>query len=191
MKYINHNWINTLLIIGVGILVLVGGNQSEVIQVPVGGSTSANWTVGGNLAVTGTSAFTGAVSQSALATLNAGQLRSYTNSTSTTATTQTLVQADILNYDTVLFTPNTNAVTLTLPATAAIGDIIEVGGKGAGGWKLEQVAGQVIHFGTTNSTTGVGGSLASTNQYDVVRLICTTANTDFRVNSSIGTITVV
>lgn len=30
MKYMSHNWINTLLIVAVGILVLVGGNQSGV-----------------------------------------------------------------------------------------------------------------------------------------------------------------
>jgi hypothetical protein len=45
---------------------------------------------------------------------------SNTNSTSTTATTQTLVANDIVNYSTVVLTPNTNSVTLTLPATSTL-----------------------------------------------------------------------
>ena len=86
---------------------------------------------------------------------------------------------------------NAGLVTLTLPSTAAFGDIIRVGGKGAGGWKIAQNASQVIHFGSTNTTTGTGGSLASTNRYDAIHLVCITANTDFLALSSIGNITVV
>ena len=86
---------------------------------------------------------------------------------------------------------NAGGVVGTLPATAAVGDIIALVGKGAGGWSIAQNAGQTIHFGTLNTTTGVGGSLASTAQYDCVEIICTTANTDFVVRSSIGNLTVV
>lgn len=86
---------------------------------------------------------------------------------------------------------NAGVVTVTLPATAAYGSVIAVVGKGAGGWAVAQNSGQTIHFGSVNTTTGAGGSLASTNRYDVVYLLCTTANTDFVVMSSIGNITVV
>lgn len=86
---------------------------------------------------------------------------------------------------------NASLVTLTLPSTAAYGSILAVVGKGAGGWKIAQNAGQTIHFGFVNTTTGTGGSLASTNQYDVVYLVCSTASTDFVVTNSIGNITVV
>ena len=89
------------------------------------------------------------------------------------------------------FADNAGLVTLTLPSTAALGSLIAVVGKGAGGWKIAQNAGQTIHFGFVNTTTGTGGSLASTNQYDVVYLVCSTANTDFTVVQSIGNITVV
>lgn len=81
-------------------------------------------------------------------------------------------------------------IDVSLPTTAAVGEIFEVTGKGAGGWTISQAAGQTIHFGNQDTTTGAGGSLASTNQYDSVRLLCTTANTDFNVLSSIGNITV-
>jgi hypothetical protein len=82
-------------------------------------------------------------------------------------------------------------VTLTLPATAAVGSRFEIVGKGAGGWLIAQNAGQQIHFAGLNSTVGAGGSIASTLRYDCVELICVTANTEFVVKSSVGNITVV
>lgn len=81
---------------------------------------------------------------------------------------------------------NASLVTLTLPATAAIGDIMEVVGKGAGGWRIAQNAGQTIHYGIISSTTGAGGYLESTKQRDAVRLVCTTTNNEFTVVSLIG-----
>lgn len=81
----------------------------------------------GDLEVSGTS-YLGASGFYGSATFNAGQLKSYTNATSSTATAQTLVQADILGYDTVLFTPNTNSITLTLPATSTLTSFIPTAG---------------------------------------------------------------
>jgi hypothetical protein len=74
-------------------------------------------------------------------------------------------------------------VTFTLPTTSAIGDWVEINGKGAGLWKIAQAAGQQIHIGTVATTSGVGGSLASVNQFDNVRLRCLTANTIWTVVS--------
>lgn len=86
---------------------------------------------------------------------------------------------------------NVGLVTLTLPATAVYGSVMAVIGKGAGGWKIAQNSGQTIHFGASNTTSGTGGSLASTKQYDTVFVLCTVANTDFTVYSSVGNLTVV
>lgn len=86
---------------------------------------------------------------------------------------------------------NAGVVTLTLPAVAAFGDVVQVGGKGAGGWSIAQNAGQTIHYGVLDTTTGAGGSLSSIRRYDTVELICITANTDFLVLSGIGNLTVV
>lgn len=85
---------------------------------------------------------------------------------------------------------NAGTVGLTLPATASIGDVIKVDGKGAGGWSIGQNAGQTIHFLAQDTTTGAGGSLASTTQYDCVTLRCITANTDFVVEAVTGNLTV-
>jgi len=86
---------------------------------------------------------------------------------------------------------NAGLVTVTLPSTAVIGSIVEIAWKGAGGWKLAQVASQSIRFGITVTTTGTGGSLASSASGDSVRVLCTTANTGWEVIGSQGNITVV
>jgi hypothetical protein len=85
---------------------------------------------------------------------------------------------------------NAGLCTITLPSTAAIGQIVAVQGKGAGGWKLAQNASQAVNFGNQVTTTGTGGSLASTNQWDAVEVICVTANNVWAVMRSIGNITV-
>lgn len=83
-------------------------------------------------------------------------------------------------------------VTFTLPANNALGDTIKIMGKGAGGWKVVYTTSQNIIFGSSTSTTTTG-NIASTNQYDCVTLVCTTASASapiFQVQSSIGNITV-
>ena len=87
-------------------------------------------------------------------------------------------------------TNNVGLVTVTLPSVIPLGKRISIIGKGAGGWKLAQNVGQTIHFLSSNTTTGITGSLASTQQYNCVEIICTTANTDFVVRSSTGNITI-
>jgi len=88
-------------------------------------------------------------------------------------------------------TQNGALTTFTLPALAAVGDIVQVVGFGAGGWQIDQNIGQVIHFGIFDTTPGVGGSIASNVRYDGVQLICTAVNTDWVVVSSFGNITIV
>jgi hypothetical protein len=84
---------------------------------------------------------------------------------------------------------NAALVTITLPATAAVGKIIAIVGKGAGGWKIAQNASQLINFGSVVTTTGATGYLSSTNAYDSIELVCVVANTTFVVRSSQGNIT--
>jgi len=86
---------------------------------------------------------------------------------------------------------NGSLVTLTLPTTAAFGTQIVVIGKGAGGWAIAQNASQSIVLGSSTTTPGIGGSLASTQAKDSVAMICTVADLEFTVISSIGNITIV
>lgn len=83
-------------------------------------------------------------------------------------------------------------VTYTLPASGVLGNEISIVGK-LGAWSIAQNANQQILLGNQSSTVGVGGSIASTNLGDCVNLICITAgaSTVWRINSSIGNITVV
>ena len=85
---------------------------------------------------------------------------------------------------------NASLCTITMPSTAAVGDSLEIGGIGAGGWKLAQNASQVINFGNVATTTGTGGSIASTNQYDHIKIKCVIANTGWVVMMAQGNLTV-
>jgi hypothetical protein len=86
---------------------------------------------------------------------------------------------------------NAALVTVTLPTTAAVGSVVIVTGKGAGGWKIAQNASEIIHFGNKDTTTGTGGSLASTHRRDSVELVCVVADTEWNVINSVGNITYV
>lgn len=83
---------------------------------------------------------------------------------------------------------NAGLVTLTIPATAAIGQQFEINGKGAGGWLVQANIGQTIYF--SGATSSVAGSIASTHRRDCVGIRCITANTEFEVYSSVGSLTV-
>lgn len=97
-----------------------------------------------------------------------------------------------MEYDTE-YTTNYGAgvCAYTLPTTAAIGTIIEVTGNSANGYSIAQNASQVIHFGSSDTTIGIGGSLASVNRYCCIKLKCVVTDDEFTVVSSSGNFTVV
>lgn len=79
---------------------------------------------------------------------------------------------------------NAAQTTVTLPATAAVGSVIAIAGKGAGGWIMQANAGQTIHIG--NQATSVAGALTSSNQWDCVEVVCVTADTTWVVRNAVG-----
>ncbi len=90
-----------------------------------------------------------------------------------------------------IYQPNNVALTtIALPAVSAVGDTMEVVGNGAGGWKISQAAGQIIHH-LTDTTAGVGGSVASSSRYDTITLRCCVANLEWNVMTYKGTLVVV
>ena len=89
------------------------------------------------------------------------------------------------------FANNAGVVTVTLPAVASVGATVRVAGMGAGGWAVAQGAGQSIRIGSSTTTPGAGGSLASTDIGDAVEIVCRVANTGWMVLSLVGNITVV
>jgi hypothetical protein len=82
-------------------------------------------------------------------------------------------------------------VTFVLPTTAAVGDRLQIIGKGVQGWTLTQNASQKIYLGSTTTTTGTGGYLQSSHRRDCIELVCITANLEWQAISWVGNITVV
>jgi hypothetical protein len=85
---------------------------------------------------------------------------------------------------------NAAQTTITLPATAAYGSVIEIIGEGALGFTIvHPVAGHYIQYGNV-ATTSNTGSLTSSNRYDCVRLVCRVADTVWSVTSAVGVLNV-
>lgn len=96
-------------------------NPIQMLQtLAVTGATTLSGAVSlsSTLGVTGTSTFTGAVVS------DGGVIKSNVNSTSTTATSYTLIAADVCPsgkpYDTIVMVPNTGALTLTTMASSSL-----------------------------------------------------------------------
>lgn len=102
---------------------------------------------------------------------------------STAGTSATLVSSG-------RYIPQNASLTIyTLPTTAAVGDVIFINGKGSGGWRISQNTGQVIH-GATDTTTGSAGYVGSTARYNSIAIVCVTANTEWIIQSSQGSLTI-
>ena len=93
-----------------------------------------------------------------------------------------------MDNDTQYIANNAALVTLTLPATASVGERVGVTGVGAGGWRIAQNAGQQIHFGNVSTTSGTGGYLEFTHRRDTVELVCVVEDAEWNVIDAIGQI---
>ncbi len=83
------------------------------------------------------------------------------------------------------------AIALLLPPVSAFGDTIEIVLDGSSSVTLTQGAGQTIKLANAITTVGVGGSLASTQQGDSIRLLCKTINLAWTALSVDGSWTIV
>lgn len=89
---------------------------------------------------------------------------------------------------------NTNSssrISIILPITSEVGDIVEIAGMGSGGWKIVQTAGQFIVFGDVQTTVGPNGYVESTNAGDTIRLVCQSDSSRWEVLSAVGNLTYV
>lgn len=123
-----------------------------------------------------------------------GQIYRYTGSLWVAETLAKVIITDL----TLTMRPNTSYIInssalciLTLPTIFNAGDQFEIIGNNSLGWQIAQNASQTIQFQGSVTTSGVGGSLSSSNQYDVVEVTCITANTAFLVTSAVGNLTIV
>jgi hypothetical protein len=74
---------------------------------------------------------------------------------------------------------NAARVTLLLPSASAVGDVIEIVGYGAGGWRLQPNTGQSLHIGGRTITNPT--YLDSLIGKEVIRLVCTVTNLEWEV----------
>lgn len=86
---------------------------------------------------------------------------------------------------------NAALTTITLPATAAVGDVVAITGYGAGLWKLAQNASQLIQFLSLVTTTGTGGYIQATTRYDTIIVRCVVENTTWVVENAVGNLDVI
>lgn len=83
---------------------------------------------------------------------------------------------------------NAAQTTVTIPATAAVGSVFAIAGKGAAGWIMQMNTGQIVHVGSSASSSA--GTVTSTNLYDSISIVCVTANTTFVAYAGWGNLTV-
>ena len=106
--------------------------------------------------------------------------------TDVTGTTQTITAHN------AYLSNNAGTVTFTLPATSTIGDVFQIVGV-QGAWTIAQNANQQLFIGSSSTTSGIGGSMSSTNAGDCVQFVAlnTSASSLWRCFDVIGNITVV
>lgn len=156
---------NNICLVSPGIL-----GESNAMRLGITGSGS------GNVNKTFISGIIGATSSNPVPLFIDSSTEQLTPGTSTiigkwtdvTGATQTLAVGN--GY----FTDRGGGVTYTLPATAALGDLIIINGK-LGLTSIAQNANQAIRVASAISTTGVGGSVVGTNVGDCIHLRCSTA----------------
>lgn len=158
----------TQLAVGTNGQLLVGSTGADPVFATITGTGGITFTTGaGSLVINGTG---GGVTWSAV-TVDA----SFTVNTGTIAN-----KAGLL--------------TMTLPASGALGDIIEITGiNSALGWKIAQNANQQIFIGTSSTTVGITGSIASINIRDSLKMVCVVSgsSTVWNVLTAVGNFTIV
>lgn len=166
--------------------VLIGGASNAITSLVLTNGQLAIGNTGNDPTAATLTAGTGVsiVNASGSITLNAtGGGLTWTVVTGTT-------QAAVVNAG--YFANNAGTVTVTLPATAAVGTALAVSGmNNAIGWLIAQNSGQQIFFGSSSTTSGVSGSLASTKTNDSVYMVCNVANVSWIVQNAVGNLTVV
>lgn len=109
-----------------------------------------------------------------LTSAGAGALPTWANGTSGAyVSISGTTQAAVVNTNYLV--ANASQTTITLPATAAIGNTVGVDGHGAGGWIITANTGQTINIGQTASSSG--GTVTSAAANNCLLLRCVVANT--------------
>lgn len=101
-------------------------------------------------------------------------------------TTQLVATAATASVNNIYISTSSSRNYLTLPAAATVGDTIRLVGRGQGGWRLVNQANQYVCFGVMTTSTGTAGFIDSTHFRDAIHVLCTSANLEWTVMSSMG-----
>src|SRR5574338_316360 len=141
---------------GVPVLTALATDGQVIIGSTAGAPAAATLTAGTGITITNGS------NSISIAAMGTGSL----TWTDVTGASQTIVAANGYLSD------RAGTVAFSLPASATIGDIFAIVGV-QGAWTLSQAANQQIKFGSSATSVGVGGSLASTNAGDSIQCVAT------------------
>lgn len=174
--YVGQTSITTLGAIGTGTW------QATPVVVQFGGTGAATFNAYGVLC--GGTTNTGIVQS--IAAVAAGQVLTSTGTGSLPAW-QTIVAKSwvdaatntVMVVGTAYLADSASQLTFTIPATCAKFAQFQVSGWGTGGFILQANTSQTIQFG--NQVTSSAGSITSSNQFDDITIVCTVANTSFKV----------
>lgn len=146
-------------------------------------------TYGGNVSFSGAFTFTGTLTNTTAVTFpTSGTLA--TTAQTITNVNQATGSATLAANSRYATNNGASLVTYTIPAGAAVGDTYIVVGGSSGGWTVAQPASVQCHLGSSATTSGVSGSLSSSNQYDSATITCVASNV-FTVYGVQGNITIV
>jgi hypothetical protein len=173
---------NQIYLGGTGGTVLVGGEVTGGVDMGAGSAVSAN-------RIPTQSGVYNYVRNSTVTSFNGA-----TGAVLADAVTWSVITADttaVVNRG--YFTNKATRLTLTLPnSPQTVGSAIRVSGMTAGGWKIQPVGFDAIHFGNISITSS--NSFQSTHARDSVELICcgfTAGANSWNVVSSVGNIEIV
>jgi hypothetical protein len=192
-------WLQIATVATVGVDAITFAQFSNApITLPVSGAnggtgvanTGKTITIGGNVTMSGGFTFAGTITGNTSVTFPvSGTLATTTQVI--TVVDQNSNSATLANNTKYVCDNGAGLITFTLPTAAVVGDTFIIVGGSSGGWTIAQNANQIIHVGSLPSTTGVAGSVASSNRYDCITLTCVVTNLEWSAYGIQGNLTVV
>jgi len=176
--------LNSLNVLGDGDITTSGAGDTVTIN--LGATVATTYTAdsgtatpsANNINVLGTGSATTTASGSTITISSSGGGLSWNELTVVGPTAGVVDMGYVMN--------SASVVQLDLPLTSTFGSIIEVVGKGSGGWQINQNAGQSIVEVASSTTVGVTGTLTSSESGSSVRMVCITADTTWKIIASTG-----
>lgn len=169
--------------------------MSQAIKLNTGSSGSGITTLAADTG-SATGSTVNIVGGTGITTSASGSTLTIATTGSSTFTWNTITSNQTLAVNNGYITNNSSgAITLTLPATASVGDSIKIVNISLlnAGWTIVQNAGQQIRFGGSGdfTTVGVAGGCSSSSSFPTFEIVCVVggSSTIWSAMSIVGNIT--